>query len=73
MFDFFVAIYEFFYTAFNLLVAAFSSFRVWDVLDIVIIAFVLYKVIILFRDTRSKQLIKGIFILFLIKNKCKEF
>lgn len=66
MFDFFVAIYEFFYTAFNLLVAAFSSFRVWDVLDIVIIAFVLYKVIILFRDTRSKQLIKGIFILLLI-------
>lgn len=66
MANFFLSIYEFFYTAFNLIVAALSSFRIVDVIDIVIIWFVLYKAIVLFRDTRSKQLIKGIFVLFII-------
>ncbi len=65
MSEFFVSVYEFFYMAFNLILAAFSSFRIWDLLDIGIIAFVMYKAIVLFRDTRSRQLIKGIFVLLL--------
>lgn len=63
---FFVSVYEFFYTAFNLIGAAFSSFRIVDLIDIAVIAFVIYKVIVLFRDTRSKPLLKGIFILLLV-------
>lgn len=63
---FFLSIYEFFYTAFNLVIAAFSSFRIVDFIDIIIVWFVIYKAIILFRDTRSKQLIRGIFVLLVI-------
>lgn len=69
----FVSIYEFFYTAINLIGAAFSNFRVADVLDIVIVWFVLYKIIALFRDTRSKPLVKGIFILLLVWALAKIF
>ncbi len=66
MAEFFISVYEFFYTGFNLILAAFASFRIWDVIDIFIIAFVLYEAIILFRDTRSKQIVKGILILLLV-------
>lgn len=66
MAEFFISVYEFFYTGFNLILAAFGSFRIWDVIDIAIITFVLYKAIMLFRDTRSKQIIKGILILLLV-------
>ena len=66
MSEFFTSIYEFFYTAINLLGAAFASFRIADIIDIAIIAFLLYKLIVLFRDTRSKQIIKGISVVFII-------
>ncbi|MBR5451866.1 MAG: diadenylate cyclase CdaA [Clostridia bacterium] len=66
MSEFFTSIYEFFYTAINLIVAAVSSFRVSDVIDIAIIAFLLYKTIVLFRDTRSKQILKGISVVLIV-------
>jgi diadenylate cyclase len=66
MSEFFTSIYEFFYTSINLLGAAFASFRISDIIDIGIIAFLLYKLIVLFRDTRSKQIIKGVSVLLIV-------
>ena len=66
MSEFFTSIYELFYTSINLLGAAFASFRISDIIDIGIIAFLLYKLIVLFRDTRSKQIIKGVSVLLIV-------
>ncbi|MDR0357583.1 MAG: diadenylate cyclase CdaA [Clostridiales Family XIII bacterium] len=40
-----------------------SGISVWDVADIAIIAFVLYKILGFIRETRAEQLIKGLLIL----------
>ena len=37
--------------------------RLWDILDILIVAFVIYKGVKLVRETRAVQLIKGLVIL----------
>ncbi len=66
VFDFFSNVYAFFYTLFSQIIAAFSNIRIADVFDIIIMTFVIYKAVELFRDTRAKQLFKGIFVLGLI-------
>lgn len=43
-----------------------SSIRLQDVLDIVIIAFCFYKLLMLIKETRAEQLIKGIIILLVV-------
>lgn len=63
---FFSNVYAFFYTLFNQIIAAFGSMRIADYLDIIIMTFIIYKAIELFRDTRAKQLFKGIFLLFAV-------
>lgn len=40
-----------------------SSFRLLDILDILLVAFVLYKLFILIRNTRAVALIKGLLVL----------
>lgn len=60
------SIYSFFYTLFNQVIAAFHDFRVVDILDILAIAFLIYKSIELLRETRAKQLVKGLFVLLLV-------
>ncbi len=45
---------------------AISHFRVVDLLDILVIAFIVYKAIAFLRDTRAGQLVKGIVILFIV-------
>ena len=60
---FFQQLGEAFYTFFNVIWAALSGIRPQDVLDIAVVAYVIYKAIELFRETRAKQLIKGIIIL----------
>ena len=42
----------------------FLNIGVRDILDILIVAFVFYKLFMLIRETRAEQLIKGIFLLF---------
>lgn len=42
-----------------------SSMRITDVLDILIVAFIIYKVIGFIRETRAQQLVKGLLILLL--------
>ncbi|WFA10311.1 diadenylate cyclase CdaA [Tissierella sp. Yu-01] len=50
----------------------FTNIRVRDVLDIVIVAVVLYKIFVLLRETRAEQLAKGIVIL-LVLTKVSEW
>lgn len=42
---------------------AFSVIAVTDVIDILIVAFVIYKVLGLIRQTRAEQLLKGVLLL----------
>ncbi|MDD3261206.1 MAG: TIGR00159 family protein, partial [Oscillospiraceae bacterium] len=44
----------------------FGSFRVQDIIDILLVAFVIYSAIKLMRDTRAGQLVKGILIILVI-------
>ncbi len=57
---------NFFYTTFNLIIASFANMGFFDIVDILIISYVVYKAIQLFRETRAKQLVKGIIILFVV-------
>ena len=61
---------EFFSTAWELtegffkqLLLAFADFRIRDAIDILIVAFVIYKAIGFFKETRAKVLIKGLLVL----------
>lgn len=45
----------------------FSNMRIRDIIDIIIVAVVLYKVFTLIRETRAEQLIKGIFAIFVFE------
>ena len=42
----------------------FSGIRIRDIIDIIIVAAVFYKIFKLIRETRAEQLTKGIFALF---------
>jgi len=50
----------------------FTSIRLLDILDILIIAVIFYKVLMLIRETRAEQLIKGIIII-LVALKLSEW
>ncbi len=62
---------EFFQSAGDLIVGffkqlfmAFADIRIPDILDILIVAYVIYKAIGFFKETRAKVLIKGLLLLF---------
>lgn len=52
------------YAFWNQIVYAVSNIRVFDILDILIIALIVYKAIEFLRDSRAGQLVKGLIILF---------
>ncbi len=54
------------YATWNQIVYAVSSMRLLDIVDILVIAFVIYKAIGFLRETRAGQLVKGLLILFVI-------
>lgn len=56
----------FFAMLWDTVVSLVSGFGIFDVLDIVIVAYLLYKAIELFRETRAKQLIKGILVVLIV-------
>lgn len=56
----------------NIVTEIFSNIRIIDLLDIVIVAYVFYKFLMLVRETRAEQLIKGIIVL-LIASKLSEW
>lgn len=56
----------------NTIINIFSSIRIMDVIDISIVAYVFYKILMLIRETRAEQLIKGLIVL-LIAMKLSEW
>lgn len=61
--SFFETIGEFFYTARNTFVSVFSSIGFFDVVDILILTFLVYKAVELWRDSRARTLLKGIILI----------
>lgn len=51
---------------FNQILSSFAAFSVFDLIDILIVAYVIYKLIEFVRETRAKQVVKGIILLFVI-------
>ena len=51
------------YAFWNQILYAIQNFRIFDLLDIIIIAWLIYKAIGFLRETRAGQLVKGIVIL----------
>lgn len=56
----------------NVIMEIFSNVRIMDVIDIGIVAFVFYKILMLIKETRAEQLIKGLIIL-LVMLKLSEW
>lgn len=51
---------------FDRIISSLSTFRVADLFDILIITYLLYKLLLLVKETRAEQLLKGILILLLL-------
>ena len=55
------------YSVWNQMVYAVSNIRIpFDIIDILVIAYIIYKAIAFLRETRAGQLVKGILILFVV-------
>ena len=67
------AIFNAIFTLWNQIVYAVSNIRVFDVIDILVIAYLIYKAIQFLRETRAGQLAKGIFVLVAIYLIAKWF
>ncbi len=61
--EFFNSLLDSLYVFWNQLLYAFLSISLFDIIDIIIVAFIIYKAIEFLRDTRSGQLVKGIALL----------
>lgn len=57
------AILDALYTFWNQIVYVITSIRIFDIIDIVVIAYLIYKGIAFLRETRAGQLVKGIVVL----------
>ncbi len=57
------AFFDTVYTVWNQFIYTISSVRIFDIIDILLIAFILYKAIEFLRETRAGQLVKGIIVL----------
>lgn len=57
------AVFNAVFTLWNQIVYAVSNIRVFDVIDIIVIAYLIYKAVRFLRETRAGQLAKGIFVL----------
>lgn len=55
--------WDFLNTAYNWFVALMITFKLTDVLDILIVSFIIYNLIKIIRETRAEQLVKGILII----------
>lgn len=54
------------YATWNQIIYAVSNIRFFDILDIIIIAFIIYKTFGFLRDSRAGQLVKGLLILVVV-------
>lgn len=60
------AVFSAIYTLWNQIWYALSNIRVFDIIDIIVIAFLIYKVVEFFRESRSGQLAKGILVILVL-------
>lgn len=60
------AILDTLYTVWNQFVYTISNLRIFDIIDILIIAYIVYKAIEFLRETRAGQLVKGIIFLLVL-------
>lgn len=60
------SIFNAIYAIWNQIYYAFSSIRIFDIVDILVMAYIIYKAIGFFRESRAGQLVKGLLILFFI-------
>lgn len=67
------AVIDFIITFWNQIVYAVSNIRVFDIIDILVIAFLIYKAIEFLRETRAGQLAKGIIVLVVVYLLAKLF
>ncbi len=58
--------FDSFYALFNQILFAVVNISVFDILDIIIVAFIVYKAVEFFRESRAGQLIKGIVIILVV-------
>jgi len=49
----------------------FANFRIIDLIDIIIVAVIFYKLLMLIKETRAEQLIKGLIVLLVVLNVSK--
>ncbi len=49
------------------------SFRIADIIDIILVSIIFYKLLILIRETRAEQIIKGLIVLLVVFNISKFF
>ncbi len=57
------AVLDTIYTVWNQFVYTLSNVRIFDIIDILLIAFIIYKAVEFLRETRAGQLVKGIILL----------
>ncbi len=55
------------------IVKVFTYFRIIDLIDIIIVSIIFYKLLKLIRETRAEQLIKGLFVLLVVYYLSKWF
>lgn len=67
------ALFNAVFTLWNQIVYAVSHIRVFDVIDIIVIAYLIYKALQFLRETRAGQLAKGIFVLIAVYLIAKWF
>lgn len=60
------AFFDTIYSIWNQIVYAILSISVFDIIDIIVVAFIVYKAIEFLRDTRTGQLVKGIAVLLFV-------
>ncbi|MCQ2455547.1 MAG: diadenylate cyclase CdaA [Clostridia bacterium] len=59
-------IYNNLYSFWNQVCYAVSNIRVFDIIDIAVVAFLLYRTFVFLRETRAGQLVKGIIVLLVV-------
>ena len=58
--------YNSLYSLWNQIIYAVSNIRVFDIIDIIVVSFLIYRTLVFLRETRAGQLVKGIAVLLIV-------
>lgn len=62
----FTTFYNSLYSIWNQIVYVISNIRIFDIIDIIVVAFLIYRTLVFLRETRAGQLVKGIAVLLIV-------